>query len=227
MPPKTVLTAGELNILKGALTALSDGASNTLHSLDNIADAENCTPSMRRKFKSDIKGLRKTIQEAGEYVVEVDEKLRHGDRERRKLDRHMKEARVLCDAIREVRREEREEQAQRGDLTRRNTVASGPVTRSTLKTSAVQPLPDVDTNVSSKTSSVRFAEIEAGERMVEKKRSLASIFKRKKNDRANEEEEKVDSREEILKELRKSARVPKPLSRSRTVVGGGSRTTRA
>jgi hypothetical protein len=224
MPPKTVLTAGELNILKGALTALSDGASNTLHSLDNIADAESCTPSMRRKFKSDIKGLRKTIQEAGEYVVEVDEKLRHGDRERRKLDRHMKEARVLCDAIREVRREEREEQAQRGDLTRRNTVASGPVTRSTLKTSAVQPLPDVDTNVSSKTSSVRFAEIEAGERMVEKKRSLASIFKRKKNDRVNEEEEKVDTREEIPEELRKSARAP--MSRSRTLVGG-SWTTRA
>lgn len=225
MAPKTVLTAGELTILKGALTALSDGASNTLHSLENIADADACTPSMRRKFKSDIKGLRKTIQEAGEYVVEVDAKLRHGDRERKTLDRHMKEARVLCDTIRELRREECEGQAQRGELTRRNTVASGAVTRSVLKASAVQPLSDVDTNVPSKTSSVRFAEMEAGGTRVEK-RTLASIFKRKKNDRANEEEEKVDSREEILEELRKSARAPKPLSRSRTLVGG-SWTTQA
>jgi hypothetical protein len=219
MAPKTVLTAGELNVLKVALTALSDGASNTLHSLDNIADAKSCTPSMRRKLKNDIKSLRKTIQEAGEYVIEVDEKLRHGDRERRLLDRHMKEAAVLCDTIREVRREQREEQEKIVALSRRNTVASGAITRSNVKTSAVQPFLDVDTNIPSRTSVARFAEMEVGGTKVDK-RTLASIFKRKKDDGVNEQEEKVDSRAEIMEELPKSARGPKSLSRSRTLAGG-------
>jgi hypothetical protein len=220
MAPKPGFTAGELNILKAALTALSDGAYNTLHSLENIAEAEGCSPSTRRNFKSYIKGLRKTIQEVGQFVVEVDEKLGHGDREKRALDRHVKEARTLCHAIREGRKEERQVQAQRGGLMRRNTVASGAVNWSAMKSSAVQPLSDVDANVASRRSSVKFTEIEVGETIVEK-RTLASIFKRNKDDRANEKEEDTVDKEEIIGELRKSVRAPKPLTRTRTMVARG------
>src|SRR5436190_21567799 len=102
-----IISLREIAMLQETLVSLTRISSGTIGTLINLSNGTNQDATIALALENEITRLKGSIDAASGLVAFYDRRLRE-EREMSDVKRHMEEAAILTDSIREIRRVERD-----------------------------------------------------------------------------------------------------------------------